>query len=306
MKVVGLLLPLSIVIVLSLAASFGLFYFLASKSSLNLGNGNQIDLSSSASARLWGLLLGLSAGGFSVGSFLAPDNQPVRALFASFGGDWFLLITAALVLIGLVGGLFAKHPVQGALASGWASLILAFVGIVLTAVDFPNYVSNLNLPSGQLAQLLSTLEISQLLGGCFAALITGLMGALGGRALQYREKVPIDFVKSPEITPVEPMTVGQAEETIEQTEDAANPVTIVQPYEDTSQETYSDLEVEDKVMTNGESPIIHETTPDQPTSTEPGARGPFNRPPPCPHCGTPLSWIPEANRYYCKVCAIYP
>jgi hypothetical protein len=309
MKVVDLLLPLSAVVTLSLASSFGLLYILSSKSVLNLGNGQQINLSSSLAMRLWGTLLGLSAGGFSLGTLLAPDNQSVGYLFGSFGGDWFLLITAALVLIGLIGGLLAKNPKRGALASGWASLILAFVGIVLTAQELPNISTDLT--TGQLSQLISAVEITQLVGGCFAALLTGLMGALGGRALQYREKVPIEAVKPLKAVPVQPTIIEQeveekAAKEVEQGVDDSLRLRESQLPKDGLQGPYPAVE-EDRAMSSKSRPALEETSPSaQATSSEPKAKGPLNRPPPCPHCGTPLFWIPEAKRYYCKVCAMYP
>ena len=299
---------LSVVVLLSLASSFGLLYFLLGKSTLNLGNDRQIDLSSSITAKLWGLLLGLGAGGFSIGPLLAPENQSVRTLFASYGGDWFLLITATLVLVGLVGGLLSKHTMGGALASGWASLLLAFMGILLTSAELPNLV---DLPESQLSQLVSAVEISQLAGGCFSALITGLMGALGGRALLYREKVPIDIVKPPKLAPLQQTTVEQVEE-------PADTIAVIQPSQeavdqypplDAPGETYSDPEGGD-VITSSQTGTSQEITepPDSDMLAPSGqeAKGPLSRSPPCPHCGAPLSWVPEVSRYYCKVCSVYP
>jgi hypothetical protein len=291
------LLSLLVVLLLSLVISFGLLYVLSGKSSLGLGNDRRIDLSSSSSIRLWGLLLGLSAGGFPVGPFLAPENKYVRALFASFGGDWFLLITATLVLVGLVGGLLAKHPLRGALASALASLILSLFGIVLTATELPHLVQDLNLPSGELSQLLSAVEVSQLAGGGFAALITGLMAALGGRVLQYGEKVPIDAVRPIKVPPIEPNVIEKAGE-------GSGSVTVVQPSPNPPM----------GVESTGEGPSprqgIGDTGPPPlaggsmaPTGIE--EKGPLERPPPCPRCGKPLSWIPKADRYYCTTCAEY-
>lgn len=309
MRVLGFLLSLSVVVLLSLASSFGLLYFLLGKSSLNLGNDRQIDLSGSVTAKLWCMLLGLGAGGFSIGPMLAPENQSVRTLFASFGGDWFLLITATLVLVGLVGGLLSKHPMGGALASGLASLILAFMGILLTSAELPNLVGDL--PASQLSQLVSAVEISQLVGGGFSALIMGLMGALGGRALLYREKVPIDVVKPPKLTPLQKTTVEQVEEpddaiaVIEPTQEALDQY----PPPDTAGETYSDLGGGD-VIASGQTvttqDIVEPYGSDVSEPSGQGATGPLSRSPPCPNCGAPLSWVPEVRRYYCKACSLYP
>jgi len=305
MRILGFFLSLSVVILLSLASSFGLLYFLLGKSALYLGDGYQVDLSSSDVAKLWGLLLGLGAGGFSIGPLLAPENQSVRTLFASFGGDWFLLITPILVLVGLVGGLLSKHPMGGALASGCASLILAFVGILLTSAELPDLAKDL--PASQLTQLVSAVEISQLVGGCFAALITGLMGALGGRALLYREKVPIDVVKPPKLAPLEQTTVEQVEEhtdsiaPIQPSREAVEQ----QPSADVPEEAYGDL-VEGDMTTSIQTPSQGITGSGILAPSGRGARGPLSRSPPCPHCGAPLSWVPETNRYYCKICSAYP
>jgi len=308
MRILGFLLSMSVVVLLSLASSFGLLYFLLGKTALNLGDGHQIDLSSSITTKLWGMLLGLSAGGFSIGPLLAPENQSVRTLFASYGGDWFLLITATLVLIGLVGGLLSKHTMGGALASGWASLFLAFLGILLTSSELPNLA---DLPAGQLSQLVSAVEISQLAGGCFSALVTGLMGALGGRALLYREKVPIDVVKPPKLTPLQKTTVEQVEEpddaiaVIEPTQEALDQY----PPPDTAGETYSDLGGGD-VIASGQTvttqDIVEPYGSDVSEPSGQGATGPLSRSPPCPNCGAPLSWVPEVRRYYCKACSLYP
>jgi len=308
MRILGFLLSLSVVMLLSLASSFGLLYFLLGKSSLNLGNGYQIDLSSSDMARLWGLLLGLGAGGFSIGPLLAPENQSVRTLFASFGGDWLLLITAILVLVGLVGGLLSKHPMGGALASGWASLILAFIGILLTSAELPDLAKGL--PASQLTQLVSAVEISQLAGGCFAALITGLMGALGGRALLYREKVPIDIVKPPKLEPLQQTTVEQVEDHAGSTAPIRPSQEAVDqhPSEDVPEETYSDL-VEGDITASSQTPSQEITGPVDSSFLSPSeeeSKGPLSRSPPCPNCGAPLSWVPEVNRYYCKICSVYP
>jgi hypothetical protein len=165
------------------------------------------------------MLLGLGAGGFLHRADVGAREPIGQDVFASYGGDWFLLITATLVLIGLVGGLLSKHTMSGALASGWASLSLAFLGILLTSSELPNLA---DLPASQLSQLVSAVEISQLAGGCFSALITGLMGALGGRALLYREKVPIDVVKPPKLAPLQQTTVEQVEE-------PADAIAVIEP-----------------------------------------------------------------------------
>jgi len=309
MRILGFLLSMSVVALLSLASSYGLLYFLLGKSSFSLGNDYQIDLSGSDIAKLWGLLLGLGAGGFSIGPMLAPENQSVRTLFASFGGDWFLLITVFFVLIGLVGGLLSKHPMGGALASGWASLILAFMGILLTSAALPDLAKDL--PASQLTQLVSAVEISQLAGGCFSALITGLMGALGGRALLYREKVPIDTVKPPKLTPLQQTTVA------EQVEEYADSIAPIQPSQeavdqnpstDMPEETYGDLAEGDMIASSQiPSPeATGHTGSDLLTPSRQEAKGPLSRSPPCPHCGATLSWVPEVNRYYCKICSVYP
>jgi len=309
MRILEFSLSLSVVALLSLASSFGLLYLLSSKSSLNLGDGRQIDLSASVTAKLWALLLGLGAGGFPIGQLLAPENQSVRTLFVSFGGDWFLLITATLVLVGLVGGLLSKHPMRGALASGSASLILAFIGILLTSAELPNLARDL--PAVPLSQLISAVEISQLAGGCFSAFITGLMGALGGRVLLYREKVPIEAVKPPKLAPLKQTAVEDVEE-------PTDSIAVIQPSQeadrypslDVPQETPGDLEAGDVITSSkiraspqgatgpSESVIL--------APSEKGAKGPLSRSPPCPHCGAPLSWVPEVSRYYCKVCSAYP
>lgn len=285
MAPIRLMLSLSAVFILSLAASFALLFVLSGKNSLSLGDENVIDLTSSFNVRLWGMLLGLCAGGFSIGQSLAPENQAIRYLFSSYGGDWFLLVTAALVLVGLFGGLLSKHAWRGALASGIALLILTFLGVLLTATELPNIARGLDLPSGNFSQFLSAVEISQVIGGCFSALVAGLMGALGGRALQYREKIPIDAVKAPTITFVKPEAETNAVPTSEPTSEIEQGASVLQPAR-----TEPDI-----LEASGPSEVL-----------ERSERGPLSKSPPCPHCGTPLVWVPEVKRYYCKVCAIYP
>ncbi|MGQ9514176.1 MAG: hypothetical protein ACUVTL_03895 [Thermoproteota archaeon] len=283
------ILSTSTVIILCLVASFALLYVLSGKNKLSLSDECQIDLTSSFKARLWGMLLGLSAGGFSVGPSLAPENEAVRNLFSSYGGDWFLLVTAALVLIGLVGGLLAKHALRGALSSGIALLILAFVGIFLTSTELPNLARDLNLPSGSFSQFLSAVEISQVAGGCFAALVASIMGALGGRALQYREKVPIDAIKPPLITFIKPSGTEEEKKVEPDIVPSSEPASG-------KLDEYKPIKIELDIRDTSSSL----KTLDQ------GESGPLSRSPPCPHCGNPLVWIPESKRYYCKVCATYP
>ncbi|MBO3803448.1 MAG: hypothetical protein JTT11_06185 [Candidatus Brockarchaeota archaeon] len=275
----------SAVVLLSLAASFALLYVLSGKNELSLGGGNSINLTSSFSFTLWGMLLGLCAGGFSVGMSLAPDNQAVKFLFSSYGGDWFLLVTAALVLIGLAGGLLAKHALRGAVASGVALLALAFIGVMLTATELPKLAGGLGLPSGHFSQFLSAVEISQVVGGCFAALVASMMGALGGRALQYREKVPIDSVKPPAVTFVKPATEGEKA--------GSGEATDLERGREIEQEIPQPAEI-----------VMYDKDAEPSLAQSEG--GPLSRPPPCPHCGAPLLWIPETKRYYCKACATYP
>jgi len=136
-------------------------------------------------ARLWASLLGLTFIGFPAGKAVSAGDITVADVLSSYGVHWIMYSTIFILLIGLIAGLASRNPHCGAMAAATGFLGCTWLGAYMTP-DILTIFLNSQIANVELTNLTSSLMISQLLGGGAGAIISAVMGAIGGALMEQR------------------------------------------------------------------------------------------------------------------------
>jgi hypothetical protein len=104
---------------------------------------------------------------------------------ALFFGFWIMYSTIFILSVGLVAGLASRNPHCGAMAAATGFLGCTWLGAYMTP-DVLTIFLNAQIASVELTNLTSSLMISQLLGGGAGAILSAVMGAIGGALMEQR------------------------------------------------------------------------------------------------------------------------
>jgi len=135
--------------------------------------------------RLWASLLGLTFIGFPAGKAVSAGDASVADVLSSYGDHWIMYSTIFILLVGLIAGVVARNPHCGAMAAATGFLICTWLGAYMTP-DILTIFLAAQIASVELTNLTSSLMISQLLGGGAGAILSAMMGAIGGALMRQR------------------------------------------------------------------------------------------------------------------------
>lgn len=152
-----------------------------------LPGGGSIDTIAPAKTRLWASLFGFTFIGFPAAKFVSVESTLVANILGSYDNNCITYFTALILLIGLAAGVMARDPSSGAKAAAFGLLACVFLGAYLTPEILSLSLKESGLSRVQLADLTSSLMVSQFLGGFAAALLSGVMGAIGGAVVWQRK-----------------------------------------------------------------------------------------------------------------------
>jgi len=135
--------------------------------------------------RLWASLLGLTFIGFPAGKAVSAGDDSVADILSSYGDHWIMYSTIFILLVGLIAGIAARNPHCGAMAAATGFLGCTWLGAYMTP-DILAFFLDAQIASVELTNLTSSLMISQLLGGGAGAILSAVMGAIGGALMEQR------------------------------------------------------------------------------------------------------------------------
>jgi len=135
--------------------------------------------------RLWASLLGLTFIGFPAAKAVSAGDASVADVLSSYGDHWIMYSTIFILVVGLMAGIVARSPHCGAMAAATGFLGCTWLGAYMTP-EILNLFLDARIASVELTNLTSSLMISQLLGGGAGAILSAVMGAIGGALMAQR------------------------------------------------------------------------------------------------------------------------
>jgi len=150
--------------------------------------------------RLWASLLGLTFIGFPAGKAVSAGDASVADILSSYGDHWIMYSTIFILLVGLIAGMAIGNPHCGAIAAATGFLGCTWLGAYMTP-DVLTLFLDARIASVELTNLTSSLMISQLLGGSAGAILSAVMGAIGGALMEQRKNANRESLRdvSPQI-----------------------------------------------------------------------------------------------------------
>lgn len=178
------LLVLTMVVLATVLIPFISIHFFVDEINV-IPNGGAIITTTAFRTRLWASLLGLTFIGFPAGKAVSAGDTSVADILSSYGDHWIMYSTIFILLVGLIAGLLARNPHCGAMAAATGFLGCTWLGAYMTP-DILTIFLNAQIASVELTNLTSSLIISQLLGGGAGAILSAVMGAIGGALMEQR------------------------------------------------------------------------------------------------------------------------